>query len=212
MASVDCHLCLTKNSDFFHEDSYGKFYSCQRCKIVFKDPKELIPKSEELKQYELHNNDPNDQRYIDYLSKFTKPLMKYLESDQHGIDFGCGPGPAISIILEAQGLKVSNYDPFFNNNSELLDKKYDFLTSTEVVEHFYNANKSWALIKKLTKSNGIIAIQTNILYPEIDFKNWWYKKDITHVCFYRPESFQSIAEIFQLKIIDSFKNTIIFRN
>ena len=43
----------------------------------------------------------------------------------HGLDFGCGTGPALADMLIKEGFKVSLYDPFFYPDKDVLSKQYD---------------------------------------------------------------------------------------
>ena len=55
-----------------------------------------------------------------------------------GLDFGCGPGPALANMMQSDGYEMEIYDPFFFPNKDALSKKYDFITCTETAEHFFN--------------------------------------------------------------------------
>ena len=50
-----------------------------------------------------------------------------------GLDFGAGPGPALAAMMSEDGFDVAIYDPFFQPDAEALQRKYDFITSTETV-------------------------------------------------------------------------------
>ena len=56
--------------------------------------------ADEKAQYDLHENDPNDPGYRAFLDRLAGPLDKRLAPHSHGLDFGCGPGPTLSVMLE----------------------------------------------------------------------------------------------------------------
>jgi 2-polyprenyl-3-methyl-5-hydroxy-6-metoxy-1,4-benzoquinol methylase len=108
-----------------------------------------------------------------------------------GLDFGCGPQPVLSMILADIGYHVDNYDLFFNPNESALVKQYDFVTATEVVEHFHNPIKDFGTLCELVKPGGYLAIMTSFLdeKAEKQFENWYYRRDPTHVLFYKASTF-----------------------
>ena len=42
---------------------------------------------------------------------------------------------------------------------------------------------------------GFLGVMTTFLSDEKDFGQWYYRKDPTHVAFYRPETFEVIASM-----------------
>ena len=45
-----------------------------------------------------------------------------------GLDFGCGPGPALADMMQSEGNEMEIYDPFCFPNQDALSKTYDFIT------------------------------------------------------------------------------------
>jgi 2-polyprenyl-3-methyl-5-hydroxy-6-metoxy-1,4-benzoquinol methylase len=128
------------------------------------------------------------------------------------LDFGCGPGPTISILLKELGGEVENYDPIFYKNDEALTKTFDVVTSTEVVEHFKSPEADWNMLVSLIKPQGLLAVMTQFISSDVDYKTWWYKNDPTHVVFYKEETLEYLANRFQLEIIfNDKKSVVIFR-
>ena len=58
------------------------------------------------------------------------------------------------------------------------------------------------LLKSLLNENGIIAIMT-LFHPnsDEDFKQWWYRRDITHISFYTPKTLRQMAEMVGLAVL-----------
>lgn len=139
-------------------------------------------------------------------------MKPYLPETFTALDFGCGPGPVLAILLREQGGTVMNYDPVFHSEMALLEKKYDVVTSTEVVEHFKNPQTDWKVLVDLVSPGGLLGIMTQFLKEETDYKSWWYKNDPTHVVFYNTKTFAYIEETFGLeKLFDDNNSVIIFR-
>lgn len=190
----------------------SEVFECSRCGLVFKDPSNHLNSSEDLKRYSTHQNNEQDLGYIDFLNRLVIPLANFLPPNFEALDFGCGPGPTLSILLKEKGGVVLNYDPLFLQNIEALKRSYDVVTSTEVVEHFKKPEEDWTLLINLVKPNGLLAIMTQFINANIDYKSWWYKNDPTHVVFYCEETFVYLANRFHLEIIyNDKKSVILFR-
>lgn len=207
---MHCPLCKSRKPYPFHESKDRAFLRCRDCDLVFVDSQFHLPKEEEIRRYGLHENDPDDRRYLDHLSRLTSPLLAYLKPGACGMDFGCGPGPSISGLLGKIGFSVSNYDPIFANEPRLLDESYDFLTCTETVEHFNLPHESWNLIVSLITNGGILGVMTQ--FTDFDnFEKWPYARDATHISFYSPQTFEWIASNWNLKIEHISDPIVIFR-
>lgn len=86
------------------------------------------------------------------------------------------------------------YDPLFFNDALALETHYDFITCTEVVEHFHNPFGEFERLDKLLKPGGVLAVMTRFQTDDAAFANWHYRRDPTHVVFYREATFQTIAQ------------------
>ena len=83
----------------------------------------------------------------------------------------------------------------------MLSNKYDFIISCEVIEHFFNPNKEFRLLKNILKPGGIIFIMTEMLPHEEYLKDWYYIKDPTHVFFYSHKSLDWIKDHYSFSKI-----------
>ncbi|MBC7540027.1 MAG: class I SAM-dependent methyltransferase [Bacteriovorax sp.] len=204
---MNCLLCHTPSS----LKASGAF-ECSHCGLVFKNPLLHWNATQDFERYSTHNNNEQDQGYIDFLNCLVDPLVDFLPENFEALDFGCGPGPTLSLLLKEKGGVVENYDPLFFPNLEALKRTYEVVTSSEVVEHFKTPVEDWELLASLVKPNGLLAVKTLLISDKIDYKSWWYKNDPTHVVFYREETLVYLANRFHLEIIfNDNKSVIIFR-
>lgn len=201
---MNCLLCHTSTSI-----KSSEVFECPLCGLVFKNPKIHFNLSQDIKRYTTHRNSHQDQGYVDFLNRMVTPLSSFLPKKFSALDFGCGPVPTLCLLLEDKGGVVENYDPLFFENPSALQKTYDVVISTEVIEHFKSINEDWELLTSLVSPNGILAVMTLFIGNDIDYKSWWYKNDPTHVVFYREETFDYLAKRFQLEIIYNDKKSII---
>jgi len=193
---VICIVCKNQRAKEYKNIEQKRYWKCSYCEAIFLDKKFYLSSNDEYKHYLTHNNDLNDPRYKKFLSHLTLPLIERIKLNSIGLDYGCGPGPALSLMLREKGYKMFNYDPFFHPAKRNLLKKYDFISCTETVEHFHNPFGEFTRFNELLNNNGIIGIMTNFHSKQNIFENWYYIKDPTHVVFYNKKTFRIIAKIF----------------
>jgi len=197
----DCRLCNTL-SPIFHitEDRY--YFKCPNCDGIFISKQFLPDESVEFDRYEKHDNDVFDPKYREFVSPITNKVQTTFSNNQKGLDFGSGPGPVITTVLREKGYTVETYDPYFDDRSEVLKTKYDYVFCCEVVEHFHDPSREFQKLQSLVKPNGSLLIMTNQYTSEIDFENWYYRRDPTHVFFYQKSTFYWIKETFRFKSLE----------
>ncbi len=180
------------------KDTY--YYDCSTCKAIVKDEEYYLTADEEKTVYETHNNDVNDVRY----QKFTMPITNYVIDKflpaHNGLDFGSGTGPVISSMLMKKNYDIVQYDPFFAPNQSIFNKRYDYIFSCEVFEHFHKPKIEIDKLISLLKINGALLIMTLLYNDQIDFNKWNYRNDSTHVFIYRKETIEYIVKEKELEI------------
>ena len=197
---LQCPLCGSREHAHYHQDR-RTYLECQNCAMVFVKPEDRLPADEEKSRYDLHNNDPSDVNYRQFLSRLLIPLTKEISPGSKGLDFGSGPGPTLSIMLEEAGHEMNIFDIFYAPDASVFDEEYDFITASEVLEHLhqpiFELDRLWSCLKP----NGWLGLMTNRL-PEPDaFPNWYYKNDDTHVCFFDLESFRWLAKRWNARLV-----------
>lgn len=196
---IDCRTCEHGKAVPFQRIGNQDYWYCTTCKSIFMDESCLPTREAEYERYLLHNNDPNDLAYRQFLSKLAEPLLQELFPAQEGLDYGCGPGPALAHMFREAGHHVRLYDSFFHNDRSTLNFTYDFIICSETVEHFHHPFQEFQCFDRLLKPGGWLAIMTSFLTPQIEFANWHYRRDPTHVVFFREETFQFLAAQFDWK-------------
>ncbi len=188
-----CRVCGERQLAVFAVIDTKKYWRCANCEATLLADMHLPTLSEERARYMQHNNDAGDVGYVDFLGKLAAPLLRCLPSPQVGLDYGCGPGPALAQILTASGHEMHLYDPIFHADTSELDRTYDFITCTETVEHFHQPRAEFRKLDTLLRSGGLLAIMTNFQTNDEQFEQWHYRRDPTHVTFYREATFARIA-------------------
>lgn len=207
-----CPLCTTPVAKAAEESDGRRFFDCTACRLVFLDPTQRLRPEAERARYETHQNRPDDPGYRAFLERVAGPLVERLPPGAVGLDFGSGPGPTLSVILEERGFPMRIFDPFFALDLGALEESYDFITCTETIEHFFHPREELARLSSLLRPGGLLAIMTEILSDETDFSQWWYRRDPTHVAFYRDDTFAWIGRTFGWSLECPHRKVVIFRS
>ncbi|ORT51687.1 2-polyprenyl-3-methyl-5-hydroxy-6-metoxy-1,4-benzoquinol methylase [Vibrio sp. qd031] len=188
-----CPLCHQPDSEFYHQDKRRIYRQCQRCQLVFVEPHFRLDADAEKACYDHHENDPYNDGYRQFLSRMSTPLCERINTDAKGLDFGCGPGPALAYMLREQGYSVNLYDIYYHPDPKPLSQTYDFVTATEVIEHLYQPDIIWSQWLNLLNPGGWLGVMTKMVIDVEAFASWHYKNDVTHVCFYSRATFEYLA-------------------
>lgn len=164
------------------------------CALIHRDPAQRLSRDEERNRYLLHENDGNDSEYVNFLKRLADPVLERLRPGARGLDFGCGPAPVLSEIMTAAGFPCAAYDPFFAPDESLLEKQYDFITCSEVVEHAHDPAHVFTTLRRMLAPGGTLGVMTMFNPGEDAFADWWYRRDPTHVCFYGEATMRWIGE------------------
>ena len=205
-----CPLCSNSECSIISNINKNDYFDCQSCGLVFIDKEKLPSKKTETDEYLLHNNNYEDIGYQNHLKKLINPLIPYLNKSHQGLDFGCGHTPVLSMIMNDLGFSINNYDPFFFNDKVLIEKEYDFITCSEVIEHFFNPLNDFKILNKILKKGGVLAVMTKPFLDNINFDSWYYVKEISHVSFYRIKTLNWLALNFSWKLKFVNNDVILF--
>ncbi|MCC5996302.1 MAG: methyltransferase domain-containing protein [Oceanicaulis sp.] len=129
-APAHCPVCRTPGPAPFASVDGTDYWRCAACEATFMDPRHHLAPEAEHAQYRLHQNHPDDPGYRRFLSKLADPLMARLKPGARGLDYGCGPGPALAAMLTEAGHEMALYDPLFAPDRRVLEARYDFVACT----------------------------------------------------------------------------------
>ncbi|MDP3457804.1 MAG: class I SAM-dependent methyltransferase [Hyphomonas sp.] len=193
MSPAACPVCAAPGPAPYLSDRGRDYWVCAACEACFLDPAQHLPRSAERAHYLHHRNDPADPGYRRFLSKLAGPLLARLPAASQGLDYGCGPGPALAGMLREAGHNMALYDPIFQPDTGPLRRTYDFVTCTETAEHFHQPAAEFARMMALVRPGGLLAVMTGFHPCAESFRDWPYRQDATHVVFYRAATFRQIA-------------------
>ena len=209
---LPCPLCHSNATELWHIHTHKplvgrEYHRCKVCDLIFVPPAFHWDKPAEMAIYQQHENNPNDLGYRKFLDRIKQPMLQQLvllnksQDKITGLDFGCGPGPTLSLMFEEVGVSCANYDLYFANHPELLEQKYDFIVSTEVFEHLAQPADVMNQLVSCLKPEGILGIMTQRPRDLAAFQNWRYLADPTHISFFSEACFKWLAKHWQLELV-----------
>lgn len=185
-----CPVCRAPGPLPFVRVDARDYWRCEDCQARFLDPRQNPSACEERAHYRYHENDPGYRRF---LSRLAEPLLQHLGRGLRGLDYGCGPGPALAAMLREAGHDMAVYDPVFRPDPAPLRRTYDFITCSETAEHFHRPADEFDRLDSLLRPGGWLALMTCFQTDDARFAGWHYRKDPTHVVFYREATLRRIA-------------------
>ena len=205
-----CPLCTSRDPSRLAVIDSKNYWRCWVCSLTFLSPEHHLDSDSEHSRYKTHRNSPQDLGYIKFLSRLTDYLVPRLSRGAKGLDYGSGPGPTLSVMLEGKGFPMEIYDPFFSPDASVLKDQYEFVTCTETAEHFHQPANDFERLDRLLKKGGLLGVMTEMLEPEASFPDWYYHRDPTHVSFYQRSTMEWIANRFRWKAEVPHRNVTLF--
>ncbi|CAH9055332.1 Ubiquinone biosynthesis O-methyltransferase, mitochondrial [Pseudoalteromonas holothuriae] len=195
-SNSSCGLCASEDITPYHQDKFRRYWQCKRCELVFVDICDRLTAQQEKAIYDSHENDLTDLGYRRFLSRVSEPLLARLEKRSAGLDFGCGPGPLLALMLTEAGHQVALYDLYYANDQKVLAGQYDFITCTEVIEHIARPAMVLTQLFSLLKPDAPLVFMTKLIIDKARFSTWHYKNDLTHIAFFSRKTFAYVAQIY----------------
>lgn len=181
---IPCPLCEARSEVFF--EGAATYFCCSNCGFIFMRPDCRPSPATEAARYAKHRNSLEKKGYREHLERLAAPMRARARGE--GLDYGSGPIEAFRELLSP--LPVAAYDPCFFPDTRVLERSYDFICCSEVVEHFHHPKEEFERLFRLLRPGGILGILTESWDPSIDFASWSYRRDPTHVGFFQEKSFR----------------------
>jgi len=188
-----CPVCRAATTLAFRHVGGRDYHRCPTCLATFLDRSQRPDRAAERHEYDLHRNDPDDAGYRAFLNRLAQPLLERLHPGAQGLDYGAGPGPALARMLTEAGHATAIWDPIYAPDEDVLARRYDFITCSEVVEHFHHPAEEFDRLAELLAPGGLLAVMTRFQTDDDRFAQWHYRRDPTHVVFYRQATMHTIA-------------------
>ena len=207
---MKCKICDCDTKSFDDPQLKKQYHSCQNCECIALDPTYYLTLEKENALYNNHNNSLENEGYVTMFEDFLDYFWDDLPSREKALDFGSGPTPVLSQLLQRRGVNVDCYDKFYQPQKVFENKRYNLITSTEVFEHLDNPLETLNVLAQHLKPQGYIALMT--LFHDNSMENfwtWWYRRDPTHITFYTPKTMTILADRCGLNVVKTDEKRII---
>ena len=206
-----CKICHSKVISLVDKKKELTYYRCTLCGFICLDDRSIVSHIIEKKHYEKHNNTFECTGYVKMFETFFKDSIEaYAHNIKTILDFGCGEEAVFSKLLEEKGFDVDIYDFYFHPKKIYKNKQYDLITSTEVFEHLKEPQSILTELTASLNTDGYLILMTK--FPpndDEDFLDWWYRRDITHISFFTPKSFEIMANKIGLRVLNIIDDNIV---
>lgn len=197
---MSCRLCGGATAAWFADDWRG-YWRCGRCGYVQVPQQQQLSVEAEREYYGTHRNAVDDPGYRAWLGRLARPLLERVRPPASGLDFGCGPAPALAALLSEAGLEVALHDLYFAPRPEVFAREWDFITATEVLEHLRTPAAELQQLWECLRPGGWLALMTRRLPADpAAFPAWHYRRDPTHIGFFADASFAWLAQHWEARL------------
>lgn len=199
---MNCPLCGAKKIAHWHHWRERDYWCCLACQLVFVPADQHVSETREKAEYDKHDNRIDDAGYRRFLSPSFHAITGSLPLGSSGLDFGCGPGPALAAMLSEAGYPTRLYDLYYHPDDNVWRYQYDFISLTEVIEHLA---RPWPILQRLwshLRPGGRLVIQTQRVRDREAFRRWRYLHDPTHISFYAGATFVWLGRALSARRVD----------
>ncbi len=192
---MHCPVCRSQTERFDDAQMQCTTYRCPQCRLMFKDAACCPDETTELKKYLEHDNSLENEGYVQMFESFIDWTLTSLDRPPRSVlDYGSGPEPVLAELLRRRGFSVQIYDKYFAPTPPKAGETFDLITCTEVIEHTADPLAFLRTLLAHLNVGGYVSLMTLFHADDLDaYLSWWYRRDPTHLCFFTPTTFETLA-------------------
>lgn len=228
-AIVACPVCANPETHYFVTKNDYSFNQCAACDFIFLNP---MPDQETLNEQYTDDEQHEEPTYNKSSSRLRRAFIKLprflpYALGKKTLDFGCGGGfvaHALSYVAKSSnGIDISENAIAYASKrfkranyscmdfTELLqtNDKYDFLYSSEVIEHVSNINLYMETLAHLVKPGGFAYITTPDLgHPKVpkDITEWSMLCPPIHVQHFTQKTVRTLFKRYGFNVVKFYKH------
>lgn len=228
-SSVSCPVCNKAETNYFVTKNDFSFNKCDQCDFVFLYP---MPEQEELNQQYIEGENELEPACNKPSSRLRRAFLKLPRFLPYAfrkktLDFGCGGGfiaHALSFIAKSSnGIDINENaiayakQHFKRANYACIDfvqllkakDKYDFVYSSEVIEHVSDINLYMKTLAHLVEKGGVAYITTpDMGHPNVpqDITKWSMLCPPIHVQHFTQKTVKQLFKRYGFEVIKFYKH------
>lgn len=206
-----CKICQSVTISITDVKTGRVYHRCVECDYIYLDEKFHLRGDDERKHYDNHHNNMQSLGYVKMFKRLIKEFVEPMRCKiGNALDFGCGEGEVLPILLDSVGINCDRYDLFYHPKKVYENRKYDLIVSTEVFEHLSCVKQILEMLLTHLNEDGYLLLMTSF-HPSNDeeFLKWFYIQDSTHIGFFSMRTFEYLADNYGLKITQHNENNTI---
>ena len=224
-----CAVCTSTDVNFLTEHNGFEFKQCSQCDFIFLDP---MPAQDELNTQYTNEHKEAEPTYDKAGSRLRRAFFKLprffpYACKKNTLDLGCGGGfiaHVLSLVARSStGIDISQNAIAYASNrfkrpqffirsfTDLMewDTQYDFVYSSEVIEHVSDVNLYMRVLQRLVKKNGYVYITTPDLgHPGVpeNIGEWDVFAPPVHVQFFSRKTVSILFEKYGFELKKFYRN------
>ncbi len=228
-----CPLCGQETADNFlivkdHFLTGEDFHlaRCTNCSLVYTNPRpslRTLSRYYDSKDYLSHKSSFSllgiaYRIFRSYNIRYKHQILKKHIKPSSVLDYGCGTGSFLSSFdkslkvigvepnPDARAYCISQHHLEVHENLDQIDKnsRFDLITLWHVLEHVYDLNETFALLRKYLSKEGVMVIAVpNIQSKDrLEFKNHWAAFDVPrHLYHFDDDSIKELFKKHRMRLI-----------
>lgn len=229
MHQSSCPVCRSENTVFYSEKDHYNFDRCNECEFVFLDPMPGQDKLDALYTQKDQEAEPTYNKASSRLRRAWLKLPRFLPYalNKDSLDLGCGGGFIAHVLahvartstgidisqnaIDYAGLRFSKPRFYCRSFIDLLNDsdKFDFIYSSEVIEHVSDINLYMKVLQALSRDGGHVYITTpDIGHSKVpaDINQWDVFTPPVHVQFLNQASARRLFKRYNFEILKFYPN------
>lgn len=230
-----CPLCNSSASKIIANTSDKKIIMCKICDNAWTHP---LPDIYDYKNNDFHSDATESQvsqimdienlpsQWKKSIYQQVRHLKRSIHKNAKILEIGCGEGLLLNELFKA-GYNVTGIEPsttaserarkkglnvitgeFPNTN---LDKKYDVIILSHVLEHLQDPGLIIQEIKKVGAGGMLFLVQANYkgIIPTIEKDRWYAWMPNQHFWHFTPTGLRNFVKFYGLKLLDVENSTLV---
>ena len=206
-----CPVCELQKAHFFLRVNEWQYAQCSECQFVFTHPHPdqaylntlyEVPEGVQIRQI-------SSRKRRAFMRAFF--LRKYVKGGKKALDIGCGAGFIVESLRQF-GADAYGFDKVYLNSNDIISEfsdYFDFIYSSEVIEHVSELDAYLELIKKISRPSAFVYVTTPDFSSDKRPENileWGEFAPPEHIQFFSEKNLIILFDRYGFKFVKRYKD------